>query len=197
MGSVPEKHRRFNECLLITKPDINSDVWHIAWLSKYCILRFSMNSSRPSDKYMRQYTNPILVMTCRSAHSHYLNQCWHIVNGGKHMDKLRWIYFRYSNFSWTKESPFENVVCKIMAAILFRLQRWNSITVVYFDNLVNSLWPSDAIWRQGSGSTLAQVMVCCLAAPSHYLNQCWLIISKTQWHSYNENCTRDTSVIKH
>ena len=48
---------------------------------------------------------------------------------------------------------------------------------------VNSLGPSDAIWRQRSGSTLAQVMACCLMAPSHYLNQCWLIISKFQWHS--------------
>ena len=26
-----------------------------------------------------------------------------------------------------------------------------------------------------SGSPLAQVMACCLAAPSHFLNQCWLI----------------------
>ena len=33
---------------------------------------------------------------------------------------------------------------------------------------VNSLWPNDAIWRQRSGSTLAQVMACCLMAPSHY-----------------------------
>ena len=37
----------------------------------------------------------------------------------------------------------------------------------------NSLRPSDAIWRHRSGSTLAQVMACCLTAPSHYLNQCW------------------------
>ena len=49
--------------------------------------------------------------------------------------------------------------------------------------LVNSLWPSDAIWRQGTESTLAQVMACCLTAPSHYLNQCWLIISKILCHS--------------
>ena len=41
-----------------------------------------------------------------------------------------------------------------------------------------SLRPSDAIWQHRSGSTLAQVMDCCLTAPSHYLNQCWLIISK-------------------
>ena len=39
----------------------------------------------------------------------------------------------------------------------------------------DSLTPSDAIWRQRSGSPLAQVMACCLTAPSHYLNQCWLI----------------------
>ena len=45
-------------------------------------------------------------------------------------------------------------------------------------NLINSLWPGDAIWWHRSGSTLAQVMACCLTAPSHYLNQCWLIISR-------------------
>ena len=48
---------------------------------------------------------------------------------------------------------------------------------------VNSLWPSYTIRRQGTESTMAQVMACCLTAPSHYLNQCWLIISKVLWHS--------------
>ena len=49
--------------------------------------------------------------------------------------------------------------------------------------LFNSLWPCDAIWRQSSGSTLVWLMACCLRAPSHHLNQCWLVISKVQWHS--------------
>ena len=49
--------------------------------------------------------------------------------------------------------------------------------------LLNSLWPSDAIWRQGSGSTLAQVMAWCLTAPSHYMNQCLLIICGVLHHS--------------
>ena len=62
---------------------------------------------------------------------------------------------------------------------------------------INSLWSSDAIWWQRSGSTVAQVMACCLTAPSHYLNQCWLIISEVQWHSYKGNCTRDASAINH
>ena len=47
----------------------------------------------------------------------------------------------------------------------------------------NSLRPSDAIWRQWSWTTLAQVMACCLTAPSHYLNQCWLIIRGVLWHT--------------
>ena len=48
--------------------------------------------------------------------------------------------------------------------------------------LPNSLGPIDARWWQRTESTLAQVMACCLTAPSHYLNQCWLIISKFLWH---------------
>ena len=50
----------------------------------------------------------------------------------------------------------------------------------------NSLCPSDALQRYRSGSTLAQVMACCLTAPSHYLNQCNLIIN-VSWHSPEGN----------
>ena len=61
----------------------------------------------------------------------------------------------------------------------------------------NSLWPSVAIWQHRSGSTLAQVMACCLTAPSHYLHQCWLIISGVQWHPPEGNVTGDVpSIIK-
>ena len=60
-----------------------------------------------------------------------------------------------------------------------------------------SLWSNDAIWCHGSGSALAQVMACCLTAPSHYLSHCWLIISKVQWNSSEVNFTRCTSVINH
>ena len=60
---------------------------------------------------------------------------------------------------------------------------------------LKSLCPNDAIWRHRSGSTWARVMACCLTAPSHYLKQCWFIISKIQLHSSDGNFTRDTSVI--
>ena len=57
-------------------------------------------------------------------------------------------------------------------------QRYGVSNHRQIDSLLYSLWPSDVIWRQGSSSTLAQVMACCLTAPSHYLNQCWLRISE-------------------
>ena len=70
------------------------------------------------------------------------------------------------------------------------------ILVVWFIFL-NSLGLSDTIWRHKSGSTLAQVMACCLTAPSHCLNQCWLFISEIQWYSSECNFTRDVSTINH
>ena len=48
---------------------------------------------------------------------------------------------------------------------------------------IKSLRPSDDTWQHWSWTTLAQVMACCLTAPSHYLNQCWLIIRGVLWHS--------------
>ena len=34
------------------------------------------------------------------------------------------------------------------------------------------------MWHHRSGSTVVQVMACCLTAPNHQLFQCWLLISK-------------------
>ena len=59
----------------------------------------------------------------------------------------------------------------------------NSSNMVYGAKIINSLWPSNTIRQQGTESTLAQVMACCLTAPSHHLNQSWLIISEVLWHS--------------
>ena len=72
-----------------------------------------------------------------------------------------------------------------MAAILSRF-RW-----------INSLWPSDTIWRHRAGSTLIQVIACCLTASSNYLHQCWLIISKVYWHLCESDFTRDALAINH
>ena len=70
-------------------------------------------------------------------------------------------------------------------------QQWGGLMFSLLTPLsFNSLGPSDAIWHWRSWSTLVQVMACCLSAPSHYLNQCWLIISKVLWHSSEDTITR-------
>ena len=51
------------------------------------------------------------------------------------------------------------------------------------------------LYGDRSGSTLAQVMACCLMAPSHYLNQCWLMISDVLWHSPDSNFTKNKILI--
>ena len=93
------------------------------------------------------------------------------------------------------ESPLAQVmVCCLMVSghylnqcwLITKGVLWHSTQCNFTRNVykLNSLWQSDAIWQHRFRSTLAQVMACCLTAPSHYLNQCWLIISEVQWHSY-------------
>ena len=42
------------------------------------------------------------------------------------------------------------------------------------------LWARSALVN--TKSTLNQVMTCCLRAPSHYLNQCWVFTKEVLWH---------------
>ena len=58
----------------------------------------------------------------------------------------------------------------------------------------NTLWPSATIWWQRTGTTLAQIMACCLTAPSHLMNQCWLFIKCVLRHSPECNSTACTQV---
>ena len=60
----------------------------------------------------------------------------------------------------------------------FYFKRYKTTDWTLFCHAFNSWWPSDAIWQQGFRSTVVQVMACCLTAPSHYQNQCWLFIRK-------------------
>ena len=71
-----------------------------------------------------------------------------------------------------------NEMCTHFCYALFKVFR--SVQGEYI--MLNTLWPSDAIWQCRSGSTLAQIMAYCFMAPSHYLNQCWLNIKGVLWH---------------
>ena len=61
--------------------------------------------------------------------------------------------------------------------------------------LINSLWPSDAIWHWRSWSTPIQVMACCLMAPSHHVNQCWVTTNKILYNSFQGNIYLNTQDI--
>ena len=77
----------------------------------------------------------------------------------------------------------------------WRLDTYSTPNHYLYHYWFNSLRLSDAIWRHRSRTTLAQVMACCLTAPSHYLNQCWLIATKVYWYSSEDNFTTDTPAI--
>ena len=57
------------------------------------------------------------------------------------------------------------------------------ITIPRIYYLISLLTHCDDIWWHRSGSTLPQVIPCCLMAPSHYLIQCWFTTRKVLCHS--------------
>ena len=88
---------------------------------------FPFNSFRPSDAYMHQQTNDHWFtqwLVAWLAPSHYVNQCWFIVNWNLR-NKLKWNSNRNSKV-FIQENTFENVVWK-MAAILSRPQCVNTV----------------------------------------------------------------------
>ena len=97
----------------------------------------------------------------------------------------RHLYIETGPWSCFIKSGWYNVTC--LCKLIFPIQHNNQwyrsiISVKMLREMVaiakfNSLCLSDAIWWHKSGSALGQVMACCLTAPSHYRNQCWLIIN--------------------
>ena len=64
------------------------------------------------------------------------------------------------------------------------------------EDIINSLWPSDAIWQHSTDSTLDHGMACCLTAPSHYLTNVDLSVGSNDNHPQAINQSkRDTSII--
>ena len=96
--------------------------------------------------------------------------------------KLTSIPYKRSNI-WSTNSSWPTVGMGSKLTIL-QEEEETHVTSVSDEFHVCALWPVDTIWQQGYGSTLAQVMAWCRQAKSHYLNQCWLIISKILWHSF-------------
>ena len=116
------------KCHLSSLPDL---LWWCALLDCNKNVRMSasvvVNSLRPRDAYMRQWTNQHWFrqwLVAWPAPSHYLNQCWNILNW-IHRNKFHWKLNR-NLYIFIQENAFENVVWK-MSAILSRPQCVNSV----------------------------------------------------------------------
>ena len=64
-----------------------------------------------------------------------------------------------------------------------------SVILNKLTNCFKALWHSDIIGWHITGPTSVQAIALCLTAPSHYLNQCWLIIREVLWCSSKVNFT--------
>ena len=71
----------------------------------------------------------------------------------------------------------ENVSKHCTDVLIWSTSEWDTNQMPF-----NSFWPSDNIWWHRSGSTSVRVMVCCLTAPSHYLNVDFPLISFRDLH---------------
>ena len=98
--------------------------------------------------------------------------------------KFLWLWMTFNQFSLTilysqqQQMPSYQVFFQenMLENIFWHEWLVMFMTSCFWPQHVNSLWPRDAIWWHRSGSTVAQVMSCCL-------NQCWLIINEIFWHS--------------
>ena len=78
-----------------------------------------------------------LGLVACSAPSHYLNQCWDIVNWTPR-NKLQWNFNRNS-YIFIQENRFENVVWK-MAAILARPQCVKFVPIICLSSTPSPVW---------------------------------------------------------
>ena len=158
----------------VSLADDNCNLWvplRVEWHFRQITIRLiSVISFRWMSLYLTDHKSILawlvqVMAWCRQATTHYQSKCW-------------------PSFMSTNGVALDHK----------KLTAFGSIKLATFDWVfINSLRPSDAICRHRSGSTLAQVMACCLTEPRHYLNQFWLIISKIQLHSSDGNFTWDTA----
>ena len=142
------------------------------------------------------------------APSHYLNQCWNIVNWIRR-NKFPWNFNRYSNI-FIQENAFENVVCE-MASILSRPQCVNTSVARPLQmrqrNLVVTL-PTEDLNRYflccPAIRDLKNLMICtelcrprirCELSPSDYvrvhISKCkfdWMTLKFYIWHAHSHLC---------
>ena len=69
---------------------------------------------------------------------------------------------------------------------------FNPVSVQPIHDVAQSYLTHGHLLTPHGDTDLGQQRFRCLTTPSHYLNQCWLIISEVLWHSSEENFTTNT-----
>ena len=80
------------------------------------------------------------------------------------------------------DSPYMIIIVKMAF-----LWGYASVWAVHLCRISSLSWSSVVTCCHRCKSTLAQIMVYCLTAPSHLLNQCWHLIIEVLWHSLDNN----------
>ena len=74
--------------------------------------------------------------------------------------------FYFYNETTISEIPFDKYIYIYQST---KLCTFCTSAPVISSSCISSVWPVDAIWRHRPGSTLGQVMVCCLTTSTHCL----------------------------
>ena len=111
---------------------------------------------------------------------------WRHLNGGLHkmVDILQAIFS--IAFSWLEIIEFDSH----FTGICYYILKFENVVAKMAAILSRSHFGVRPFWRHSTGSTLDQVIASCLTTPSHYLNQCRVIISEVHF-------TKDASEINY
>ena len=132
-------------------------------------------------------------ITC-SLHTYYIDTWQHRPHGCE----VRWIH-------WIERQIWLDLMLNCWAlttdvsADMFLVNKlpemciWHTVYLINF----NSLWLMMPYGIMELKSALVRVMAWCLTAPSHYPNQCWLIISSALHHSHHVNNTGNAHESNH
>ena len=103
-----------------------------------------------------------------------------------HLSTTTFFFYLNTRLAWLCGSKY-NFYIGISILIISFIHQYSAliccVRVTCVHLAISSSWPKDYIWPQKSGSTLAQIMGCCLSAPSHCLNQCWIFNKGVLCHS--------------
>ena len=147
---------------------------------------------------------------CHQATSHYLSQCWLRSLSPYGITRPQWVdsekcwvgWHRKLTVIWIptfslvgateivikKQSvAISNAKVGIMTILRFQRNHFNTVLTTQQPNMLCQ--HTEAWWWYITVTTLAQVTAGYLAAPIHYLKQCWLIISSVHSPSFEGNFT--------